>query len=432
MKTTRRTIRTICILIAVILVICMTPRLPVSAATRSSARQTNQFYQQLAQLINEQDDSFYFDSMELTIGSDILTVDGDERQMDVTPDVQNQRTMLPIRAVAEAAGATVDYDAESGTAVILGTYGEEILCPIGASTMSVNSRSYQLDAPSYAKDGRTYLPVRAVSEALNLDVEWEQEASTVTITAPYQTARVLAWADGDLDVSGLDANTVLYDGENLWVLQFDTAAEAAAAVERLTDDGVMAEPDTYIPPIDDIDEGDIYSTTSNYSWGVSNCGFDTFVTKNKNLLSGSEIVAVVDTGVDATHPFLRGRVVSGYDFVDGDSDAGDGQYHGTHVAGIIVDCAGGAPVEIMPIRAMDANGSGYDSWIAAGIIYATHSGADVINLSLGGKGNSSAIDNAISYAIGEGVTVVAAAGNEATDTYFYCPAHIDEPGALVA
>lgn len=193
----------------------------VPAGGTAAAAEADGFYTSLAQLLDEQDDSFYFDSMELTIGSNILTVDGEAQQMDVAPDTLNQRTMLPIRAVAEAVGAKVDYDAVNQAVIIVGPYGDEIQCPIGSSSMSVNAELCSLDAPSYAKNGRTYLPVRAVAEALNLDVAWDQETSTVTISAPYQTARVLAWSD-TLDAASLDPEKAIQDGSGLWVLQFST------------------------------------------------------------------------------------------------------------------------------------------------------------------------------------------------------------------
>lgn len=399
--------------------------MPASAKQNAST-----FYEDLAQLLSEQDATTYFDSMTLTIGSKDLIVDGTTVRMDVAPDIQNNRTMLPIRAVAEAAGASVDYEPETSTAIIEGMYSEEILCPIGASTMSVNAQTYQLDSPSYAKDGRTYLPVRAVSEALNFNVEWDQDTSTVTITAPYQTARVLVWSK-KLNTSGLDPRVTLHDGDWLWVLQFDTPAEAANAVELLSSKGYDAEPDYYIPPFDEEYEVETYSMqSSHYSWGVADCGFDTFVAKYKDKFTQRGIVAVLDTGVDATHPFLKGKVLSGKDLVD-NSSTQDPNGHGTYVSGTIIDCVGDAPVSILPVRVMRSDGKGSTSTIAAGVIYAAREGADVINLSLSGPMCGS-VDFAIEYAIQQGATVVAAAANKNTDTIYYCPAHIDIPGMVVA
>ncbi|MCW2139562.1 S8 family peptidase [Actinoplanes cyaneus] len=132
-------------------------------------------------------------------------------------------------------------------------------------------------------------------------------------------------------------------------------------------------------------------------------------------------VAVIDTGVDASHPDLAGQVLTGYDAV---ADTGGGDTdphgHGTHVAGTIaaltgngIGVSGIAPdVTVLPVRVLDAKGVGYDSDTAEAIVWAADHGADVINMSLGGTARSTAVTNAVAYARGKGVVVVAAAGNE--------------------
>ncbi len=132
------------------------------------------------------------------------------------------------------------------------------------------------------------------------------------------------------------------------------------------------------------------------------------------------IVAVVDTGVRCTHQDLAGRVLHGTDFVSpGGDGCNDQNGHGTHVAGIIaaaagngLGIAGGAPaVKILPVRVLDASGSGYSSNVAQGIIWAADHGARVINLSLGGTTASNGTRSAIQYANSKGAIVLAAAGN---------------------
>ena len=389
------------------------------------------FCRELSDLLSEEDSSAYFNSMELTLGSNILTVDGAEQVMDVAPDVRNQRTMLPIRAVAEAAGADVDYDAESQTVIISSAAGDEVRCPIGSDTMTVNNTVCSLDAAAYARQGRTYLPVRAVAEALEMDVAWDQATSTVTLSDPYQTARVMVWADS-LDTSTLGAQQVIRDGSGFWVLQFATPAEARDAVEDLNGRGITAEADLYIPPVDNeiTDASEESALGSSYSWGVVNSNFDDFVGKYSALFQGSGVVAVVDTGVDAGHSFLKGKVLSGKDFVDGDSDAMDEHYHGTHVAATILDCVQGAPVKILPVRVLNEKGSGTSSAVVAGIKYAADRGADVINLSLGGV-HSSVEDAAVEYAVQKGCLVAIAAGNDNVNTSKFCPAHMTTAGTVI-
>ena len=138
------------------------------------------------------------------------------------------------------------------------------------------------------------------------------------------------------------------------------------------------------------------------------------------------VIAVVDTGVDATHPAFGGRVLPQLDFT-GHPQTGDPEGHGTHVAGTAaggsIDCGDGpvsigvAPdAAILPIRVLDADGSGAVSNVVKGIRAAADRGAAVINLSLGGDlsfldGGGTDFRDAITYAWSKGSIPVLAAGN---------------------
>ncbi|NEB77933.1 S8 family serine peptidase, partial [Streptomyces sp. SID14478] len=142
-------------------------------------------------------------------------------------------------------------------------------------------------------------------------------------------------------------------------------------------------------------------------------------------------VAVIDSGVDYTHPDLGGglgeghKVVAGHDFVNDDDDPMDDNAHGTHVAGIVAAKAaapggvtGAAPdAQLLAYKVMDADGYGETSTIIAGIEAAIDPAnphrADVLNLSIGGPGDGTdPLGLAASAAVDAGVVVVAAAGNE--------------------
>jgi len=145
-------------------------------------------------------------------------------------------------------------------------------------------------------------------------------------------------------------------------------------------------------------------------------------------------VAVLDTGVDYTHPDLKNRVLKskGYNFVDNNSDTMDDNGHGTHVSGIIAANAndnigiagidGTLDVKIIPVKVLDSNGEGEVNDIVKGIKYAADNGADIINLSFGANEKSKSIAEAISYAKSKGTFVVAAAGNDNEDSDNISPA----------
>ena len=126
-------------------------------------------------------------------------------------------------------------------------------------------------------------------------------------------------------------------------------------------------------------------------------------------------VAVLDTGVDANHPDLKGRVIKEKNFTRAPS-FNDRQGHGTHCAGIVGasgDLTGGAPeVKIYNGKVLDDGGSGGVSGIASGIDWAVTEGADVVSMSLGGPSADTFIPPALKRADAAGVIVIAAAGNE--------------------
>jgi subtilisin family serine protease len=151
--------------------------------------------------------------------------------------------------------------------------------------------------------------------------------------------------------------------------------------------------------------------------------------------SSRVVVAVVDTGVDAHHPDLQGGFVPGYDFVNGDADPQDDEGHGTSVAGIVAARGGNRQgiagvcwsCAVMPVKVIGADGSGDDTVVAAGIVWAVEHGARVVNLSLGGAGTTQLLDDAVAYAVRKGAVVVGAAGNESSTVPFFPAA---SPGAL--
>lgn len=139
------------------------------------------------------------------------------------------------------------------------------------------------------------------------------------------------------------------------------------------------------------------------------------------------IVAVIDTGIEASHPDLQADVLPGYDFVNDDDDPADDHGHGTRMSGIIAaqrdnatGIAGVAPAAtLLPVKVMDWEGHGSYSAVASGIVYAVDQGAKVLNLSLVGPAKSAILQAAVDYATAHDVIVVAAAGNYGSNIAAY-------------
>lgn len=190
---------------------------------------------------------------------------------------------------------------------------------------------------------------------------------------------------------------------------------------------------------------DTYFATG--QWNLKNtgqtggiAGADISATAAWDITKGSfsVTIAVVDTGVQANHPDLIGKVVAGYDFVNLDADPSDDNGHGTHTAGIAgayvnngIGIAGVCPnCLIMPVKVLDYTGAGWSSDIASGIRYGVDHGARVINLSLGGS-YSQLEHDAVIYAHNAGGVVTAPTGNDGIELIEY-PAGYGESIAVGA
>lgn len=228
--------------------------------------------------------------------------------------------------------------------------------------------------------------------------------------------------DAGLDLRGLHADTVLFCEDGRFFLQFSSEEQAIRCMQTLRKDERVLYIDRDAPMF--AEEADVQER--HLSYGPEAIGADAFCGAYASGELNESVVAVIDSGV-ANIEYLQDRLTKGYDFVDNDNDASNDTHpngHGTFLASEIADCAGDMPVKIMPIRVLKSL-SGSMINVINGIYYAVDNGADVINISLGGKlDGCTALEEAIAYAIENGVTVVTCAGNERSDTASYCPAHI--------
>ncbi|MCD7838165.1 MAG: S8 family serine peptidase [Clostridiales bacterium] len=254
-----------------------------------------------------------------------------------------------------------------------------------------------------------------------------QSDGTISVTAPYQTCRVILYADS-LD-EDYGAETILvYSAYSEYVLQFATAEDTCSAYEQIV--ACYGAENCYVDQL--ITAADLFlsdgeeETTTTYSWGTSYMGMDT-LKANASAANDTVTVAIVDSGIDADHEFFEGRTISAdsCNFLaetDAETtDLSDPYGHGTHVAGIIAE-ATPDNVELMILRILDANGNATLALVNTAIQYALERGADVINLSLG-VDNSGGItytylDEVIQAAYDAGIPVCCAAGNNKTDVYY--------------
>lgn len=175
---------------------------------------------------------------------------------------------------------------------------------------------------------------------------------------------------------------------------------------------------------------DIYglspTSTQFYSWPIKK--FD--VTKQWKYSEGENVtVAVIDTGCDLTHEDIKDNLIDGINIIDKKSEPQDDNGHGTHVSATIaainngIGMVGVAPkAKIMPIKALDGQGSGSNKNVAEGIVWAVDHGADIVTMSLGSEYPSIHIEKAINYARDKNVVMFCAAGNSGIESGIQYPA----------
>jgi serine protease len=159
-------------------------------------------------------------------------------------------------------------------------------------------------------------------------------------------------------------------------------------------------------------------------WNLHKIGIEAAWARSK----GTGItVAVIDTGITKVRDLNETKFVKGYDFVNDTEAATDDNGHGTHVSGTVAQATNNSygvagvayEASLMPLKVLNADGSGTVADIAEAIKFAADNGADIINMSLGGGGESQLMEDAINYAYNKGVTIIAAAGNEDTNGVSY-------------
>lgn len=283
-----------------------------------------------------------------------------------------------------------------------GTPGTVVSRPLGEENVTMNAETFQ----------------RTVSDELIVMFQPGTAAETIDRIAEANDLRAV----GRNSVTGA------------WEFRVDASAISAARASLSNDPNVASVEDNPVLDLMLTPNDPNFTSTSNANrWGYEKIQ----APSAWDISTGSPgtIIAVVDTGIDSTHPEFAGRVVPGYNFIANSSDAKDDNGHGTHVSGIAagmgnngIGMAGGCwNCRIMPVKVLDASGSGSLYAIMNGVTWAAQHGARVINLSLGGKGSPGQSEiTTIRNARAAGAIVIVAAGNSNADASGYTPAGVPE------
>ena len=274
------------------------------------------------------------------------------------------------------------------------------------------------------------IPVESELSDLGCVVEYEDDY--IRVTKPFQTKRLILNSSEKKLSNTYGASEIITDGKGKYILQYDNEQIAEKAFNYLseeeTTESVSVDRVVKIATVPTTEEHPLLQEERN-RWGAERIESDRFKQylsdKGKN---NKIVVAVIDTGVQADHPFLEGRILdNGYDFIHNDNMPDDENMHGTHCAGIIADNTPEC-VKILPVKIFNSTGSSTSAIISLGIDYAVRKNADVISMSFGGYCSDTAceIEASVNKAIKKGITCVVAAGNEWENAKDHCPSKIEE------
>ncbi len=218
------------------------------------------------------------------------------------------------------------------------------------------------------------------------------------------TLMTVAGTPGDDSVSDVSIGTVKYLYPDIHAAAVDLSDEEIAALQA---SGTVR----YVEP-----DSLVMALGPTMPWNIRQINADKVQAANTN---GTGIrVAVIDTGIDYTHPDLAGVYAGGYNVLTGTGDPMDDNGHGTHCSGILAATGsskgiyGTAPgISLYGVKVLSAKGEGNMSDVIQGIFWAKNNSMQVASMSLGGSDDSQALHDAVDDAAAHGVLIIAAAGN---------------------
>ncbi|MDR2647649.1 MAG: S8 family serine peptidase [Oscillospiraceae bacterium] len=244
--------------------------------------------------------------------------------------------------------------------------------------------------------------------------------------------RITVKTNSNHSLSDTQGAVASVEGYNNWhVLQFETVAQTTAAVayyktKSYVQNVMQSNVAKLVSPIK-VGVGEEWKEGEPLSWGTAKVGIDKLLTALADKDLPETIVAILDTGLDYKHPYIKShadRIVRG-----ANNSSRDGNGHGTHCAGIVLE---NSPpnVKVASYQVLNDWGSGEWLPVVAAIYTAVDDGADVVSMSMGGYNDYSDIYtlfvDAVNYANNNDCTVVVSSGNDFMNASDFLPAAVEE------
>lgn len=266
---------------------------------------------------------------------------------------------------------------------------------------------------------------------INKDVNWITSSKIINKTSQFAIADQQDVIIGFKNISGEEAIGMINKRGGrvkrlLGRINAISSILSSGEIEKLKKDPNIR----YVEP-----NGKAYIDSQSVPWGIARIN----AIPVHSFYNGNGVkVAVIDTGIDYTHPDLSNNYIGGYDYVNEDNDPIDDNGHGTHVSGTIaaednnIGVVGVAPeAKIIAVKAFNSSGTGFISDIVPAIYDSADNGAQVISMSWKIDSNYQSVRDSIIYAYNKGAILIAAAGNN-YGSYIRYPAAYPEVIAVTA
>ncbi len=305
--------------------------------------------------------------------------------------------------------------------------------PLGVTSVAVNDETKNVSLDDFTSDFVELVNSDVLFDEISGDASMEYGSSVFSApdiekSSESHTNRLIVESTQVLDP--LDSVGYVYGYNDLHILQFTNQESVLKAIEyysSLDCVGFVEEDAILQEAVVDTGEEMIFEAAAEYPTSVQSGIFGYTTAKAES--DGYDVdIAVIDSGVEINHEFLKGRVVdSGVDVVNNSGTANDDRGHGTHVAGIIVSNTL-ENVTVHAYKVLNSGGTGSAAQIALAIDAAIEDEVDIINLSMSMKGSSNTLHDAVKRAYDEGISVIVAAGNNRTNlsSTSYSPASFEE------
>ena len=166
----------------------------------SNASTDDAYYKKISDVVKNNWEDNYIQDIKFNIGDNIMLVNGEEKKIDVddnvVPIIKEGRTMLPARTIIEELDADIKFN-EATREVLVKVEDIGMTLTIGKNEMEVQGEKKELDVAPVIENGRTLLPVRAITESIGMDVDWDESAQEITLKNDLQLKKISVLSGAD-------------------------------------------------------------------------------------------------------------------------------------------------------------------------------------------------------------------------------------------